>query len=513
MSLNNILQPNDFDLYGNSLVSPEFVKTNSINTTDPERLLIGNNTSTFEGIDFGTLGSAATYTFNGIPFVPGSGAASVGPPVNATDNNVLQITGTTINAEFATATRPGVVSATSQSFLGDKTIVGNIAATNLSGTNTGDVTLTAVGSSPNANSASLSGQALTLQPASFLFPGIMTTGTQGFNGDKTFQSSVTSNTFIIPTTTALNTGTIQQNGSQFLHSFGTNGCVFLGLGAGNFTGTPNASVGIGNSSLSSITSGSSDVCLGYEAGRLLDAGSRNTLLGAAAGGNLTSGNNNICIGQVAGGTANTMTNGIIIGRASGPSLTSESNLIEISDGTIGATPSNGINIGMLSSNSCMIRGIAGISPASPDGMVIIDSSTHKLGTTTYVTTTSNFTMTLDIGTITSSTVRGASTAVLDMIFSRTGSAVSITISNFSITGQSAAALTINLTGVGAIPANVRPTYSMMFPCLLIDNGVFSSAIIYLTSGGLMSLQLQTGLPFTLPTGPSPYDISISYNIV
>jgi len=50
---------------------------------------------------------------------------------------------------------------------------GNIVATNLSGTNTGDVTLTAVGASPNADGASLSGQALTLQPASTSFPGVM----------------------------------------------------------------------------------------------------------------------------------------------------------------------------------------------------------------------------------------------------------------------------------------------------------------------------------------------------
>lgn len=43
----------------------------------------------------------------------------------------------------------------------------------LAGTNSGDVTLTAVGASPNANGASLSGQALTLQPANTSFPGVL----------------------------------------------------------------------------------------------------------------------------------------------------------------------------------------------------------------------------------------------------------------------------------------------------------------------------------------------------
>lgn len=44
----------------------------------------------------------------------------------------------------------------------------------LSGTNTGDVTLAAVGASPNANAASLSGQVLNLQPFDSTHPGVVT---------------------------------------------------------------------------------------------------------------------------------------------------------------------------------------------------------------------------------------------------------------------------------------------------------------------------------------------------
>jgi hypothetical protein len=50
----------------------------------------------------------------------------------------------------------------------------------------GDVTLAAVGSTPNANGASLSGQVLNLQPADVEFPGVVTTGTQSFAGTKYF---------------------------------------------------------------------------------------------------------------------------------------------------------------------------------------------------------------------------------------------------------------------------------------------------------------------------------------
>jgi hypothetical protein len=53
------------------------------------------------------------------------------------------------------------------------------------------VTLGAVGSSPNANGASLSTQALTLQPADGSFPGVMTTTTQTIAGPKTFSSVLT----------------------------------------------------------------------------------------------------------------------------------------------------------------------------------------------------------------------------------------------------------------------------------------------------------------------------------
>jgi hypothetical protein len=52
------------------------------------------------------------------------------------------------------------------------------------------VTLGSVGSSPNVNGASLSGQVLTLQPADGTNPGILTTGSQTIAGAKTFSGSI-----------------------------------------------------------------------------------------------------------------------------------------------------------------------------------------------------------------------------------------------------------------------------------------------------------------------------------
>lgn len=69
-------------------------------------------------------------------------------------------------------------------------VTGTASASNLSGTNTGDVTLTAVGAAPSANGATLSGQALTLQPADATHPGVVTTGAQTIAGAKTFSSTI-----------------------------------------------------------------------------------------------------------------------------------------------------------------------------------------------------------------------------------------------------------------------------------------------------------------------------------
>jgi hypothetical protein len=56
------------------------------------------------------------------------------------------------------------------------------------------VTLSAIGSTPNANAATLTGQVLNLEPASASFGGVVTTGTQTFAGDKTFNDNISVST-------------------------------------------------------------------------------------------------------------------------------------------------------------------------------------------------------------------------------------------------------------------------------------------------------------------------------
>jgi len=73
---------------------------------------------------------------------------------------------------------------------GNKVFTGTIFAANLTGTNTGDVTLNSLGSTPNASGLSLSGQVLRMQPADETNPGGLTITSQVFTGNKEFSNAL-----------------------------------------------------------------------------------------------------------------------------------------------------------------------------------------------------------------------------------------------------------------------------------------------------------------------------------
>lgn len=123
--------------------------------------------------------------------IGGPGAAlSIGTIDSTTASaNGAAILADALIMQSASGTSPGLVNITTQTFAGNKTFSGTIGASNLSGTNTGDLTLAAVGSSPSANGASLSGQVLTIQPADGTHPGVITANTQTIGGGKSFTSA------------------------------------------------------------------------------------------------------------------------------------------------------------------------------------------------------------------------------------------------------------------------------------------------------------------------------------
>lgn len=164
----------------------------------------GDQTITLSGDISGSGTGAITTTLATVNSNVGSFGSSTAIPsftvnakglITAATSNVViapagTLTGTTLAANVVNS------SLTSVGTLTSLTVSGAISASNFSGsssgTNTGDVTLTAVGAVPNANAASLSGQVLNLQPANASFPGVVTTLTQTFAGDKTFTGSTIS---------------------------------------------------------------------------------------------------------------------------------------------------------------------------------------------------------------------------------------------------------------------------------------------------------------------------------
>lgn len=104
------------------------------------------------------------------------------------------------------------------------------------GTNTGDVTLASVGSAPAAAGASLSGQVLTLQPASGTQPGVVTTGAQTIAGAKTFSSAIgiadgtASAPSLCSTSDSDGSGTGFYRSAADAWSFASNGSAKLTLG-------------------------------------------------------------------------------------------------------------------------------------------------------------------------------------------------------------------------------------------------------------------------------------------
>ena len=100
------------------------------------------------------------------------------------------------------------------------------------GSGSGVTTMAAIGSSPNANGATISGSTLNLQPASTSFGGVVTTSTQGFTGFKYFPSNIGLGTASASIgSTHLITGTLSSTGFVRINLSNTNSGNGSGVGA------------------------------------------------------------------------------------------------------------------------------------------------------------------------------------------------------------------------------------------------------------------------------------------
>lgn len=195
-----------------------------------------------------------------------------------------------------------------------------------------------VGSSPNANGASVSGAVITLQPANGSFPGLLTALAQTIAGLKTF-------------TAGIQLGTAAAGGNRIYDTAGfvllttgatdDNTSVYLSRSAGISTSATNLSnMGLGTFSLRFATTANNCTGVGYNTLSSLLTGTGDVAIGSNAGQNYTgSESRNIVIAH--------------------PGVTGESNAIHI--GVVGTH------------TSCTIAGIFGNSPGTPQMMTINSS--------------------------------------------------------------------------------------------------------------------------------------------
>ncbi len=178
----------------------------NIATTGTGNTTIGNSTGTFALTSSGGLNVTTGGALTGVASIDTIGTSATAltfvasGSLTSTGANALSVDGGSSGALNLNGSSTGNIligggsgstGCTITNSTGALACTAGITGSNLSGTNTGDITLSAIGATPNANGATLTGQVLNLEPASAAFGGVVTTGTQTLAGAKTFSSLLT----------------------------------------------------------------------------------------------------------------------------------------------------------------------------------------------------------------------------------------------------------------------------------------------------------------------------------
>ena len=293
----------------------------------------------------------------------------------------------------------------------------------------GVTTMAAIGSTPNANGATISGVNLNLEPASATYGGVVTTGAQTFAGAKTFSPTLTAAangetlvgldinpTFTNGSYTGLTNYGLRVQGIGFGRGGGgieTNTAVGTGVLINNFNGSNNT--GLGNLSLVANTSGIENTGIGTNSLNRTSTGSNNTAIGSNSGDKLTTGAKNIFVGSLAGSkiasstTSNTTgANSVLIGYDVRPAADGETNEIVISgyNGTAGTVGkgSNTTSIGNAATTDTYIYGnliVSGQVKLNSTSSVLVLSKTANYN----IATTDNANLIIFKGSTASQTIK------------------------------------------------------------------------------------------------------------
>jgi hypothetical protein len=211
-------------------------------------------------------GAQGAVTVNAINQLTGDVTAGPASQSQSQAATIAKIQGTTVSGTTGTSnvvfsaspTLSGTLTAAAATLTGalggtSAVFSSTISASNLSGTNSGDVTLAAVGAASNAQAASLSGQVLTLEPFSSSFPGVVTAsggGTSNFlRADATWATPPVG--FTSPMTTAGDMIYENSTPAAARLPIGINGQVLTV--SGGFPAWTTLSTSYANQSLSNLT--------------------------------------------------------------------------------------------------------------------------------------------------------------------------------------------------------------------------------------------------------------------
>lgn len=240
--------------------------------------------------------------------------------------------------------------------------------------------------------------------------------------------------------TANSTVTFVGSGSSLTHDFNQSNLV-LGSSLPSLT-TGTANTGIGFDALKSVAGGVSNVCIGYQCGDDINSGNENVLVGRNAGGGITGGGQNICIGQSAGSVITSGSSNILIGKTAGNSFSnSVSNNICIGEAVSGSgAVSNSIRIGGTHT-TCFIDGISGVtvSASAPVGV----NSSDQLSSLGFGTAGQLF---VSGGAGVSPAFASSASANFTFGGAATGSTRSLTIANTDNTSAASSALSVISVG-------------------------------------------------------------------
>ena len=222
----------------------------------------------------------------------------------------------------------------------------------------GVTTMAAIGATPNANGASISGTTLTLQPADATYGGVLTNTTQDIAGSKRFTNATTR--FTNASATVDLYGVSNFNGGFQIYaewairrtptSGGQANCIGIGT-AMNTTFTGYYNIAIGDNSMAALTTGVRNCSIGLAAMQGLTTGTDNMAIGKDSMKLITTGYSNVAIGSNSLYLQSTRNNNTAIGESAGYAVDGNKNV------HIGAYTSYDSGSGTLrAQNNCVIIG-------------------------------------------------------------------------------------------------------------------------------------------------------------